>query len=55
MRQLVLLVGSAEVLAAPAEKVVFVEDLAPEEMQVSKDTLFRSFGWVFVTRQINYE
>ena len=30
-----MLVGSAEVLVAPAEKVVFVEDLAPEEMQVS--------------------
>eukprot|EP00291_Cryptomonas_curvata_P026357 CAMPEP_0172174326 /NCGR_PEP_ID=MMETSP1050-20130122/13593_1 /TAXON_ID=233186 /ORGANISM="Cryptomonas curvata, Strain CCAP979/52" /LENGTH=386 /DNA_ID=CAMNT_0012846271 /DNA_START=17 /DNA_END=1174 /DNA_ORIENTATION=+ len=31
--QLLLLVGSAEELAAPAEKIVFVEDLAPAEMQ----------------------
>eukprot|EP00292_Cryptomonas_paramecium_P005927 CAMPEP_0113719636 /NCGR_PEP_ID=MMETSP0038_2-20120614/35952_1 /TAXON_ID=2898 /ORGANISM="Cryptomonas paramecium" /LENGTH=390 /DNA_ID=CAMNT_0000648085 /DNA_START=6 /DNA_END=1174 /DNA_ORIENTATION=+ /assembly_acc=CAM_ASM_000170 len=31
--QVIMLVGTAEVLAAPAEKTVFVEDLAPEEMQ----------------------
>jgi len=30
--QLLMLIGTADVLAEPAEKAVFVEDLAPEEM-----------------------
>jgi hypothetical protein len=29
-----MLIGTADVLAAPSEKPVFIEDLAPEAMQV---------------------
>ncbi len=32
--QLLMLIGTADVLAAPSEKPVFIEDLAPEAMQV---------------------
>jgi hypothetical protein len=33
--QLLMLIGTADVLAAPTEKPVFIEDLAPEAMQVN--------------------
>eukprot|EP00286_Rhodomonas_abbreviata_P017948 CAMPEP_0181325370 /NCGR_PEP_ID=MMETSP1101-20121128/20883_1 /TAXON_ID=46948 /ORGANISM="Rhodomonas abbreviata, Strain Caron Lab Isolate" /LENGTH=414 /DNA_ID=CAMNT_0023433661 /DNA_START=116 /DNA_END=1357 /DNA_ORIENTATION=- len=32
-KQVLMMIGTADVLAAPVEKPVFVEDLAPEEMQ----------------------
>jgi ubiquitin carboxyl-terminal hydrolase 14 len=31
-KQLLMLIGTAEVLATPAEKITFVEDMAPAEM-----------------------